>query len=446
MNMGKSEGADTAALPTVDSASQIGVPGLPATGWSADHTLAQLEHLRTHDVAWKDGRVFSLAYLVNSEVHDLATEAYRRFSGDNALNVEAFPSLRTMQRDVLEIVGGWLSAPATARGFFTSGGTESILMAMKAARDQFRHDETRRVTTPNVVLPTSAHAAFHKAAAYFDIQLRLVPVCSRTWRVEPAAMAHAADENTVMFVASAPQYPHGVVDPVVEIAALAKSRGANCHVDACMGGVTLPYLTRLGVPLPDWNFAVDGVTSMSVDLHKFGYAAKGASVVMYRDARLRSFQGFITDDWLGGVYGSSGMLGTKSGGPIAAAWAVLHHLGDDGYLRVTRAARETTLAIAEAIRHDERLELRAEPDAMLLSFGAAPAINADRPAVDIFAVADALATRGWYVDRQAPPPSIHLTVNAVHATTYRAFLDDLAAVLDNVGVPTASRGVYGTLE
>ncbi|MFZ9773596.1 MAG: aspartate aminotransferase family protein, partial [Ilumatobacteraceae bacterium] len=177
-----------------------------------------------------------------------------------------------------------------------------------------------------------------------------------------------------------------------------------------------------------------------------GYAAKGASVVMYRDARLRSFQGFITDDWLGGVYGSSGMLGTKSGGPIAAAWAVLHHLGDDGYLRVTRAARETTLAIAEAIRHDERLELRAEPDATLLSFGAAPAINADRPAVDIFAVADALATRGWYVDRQAPPPSIHLTVNAVHATTYRAFLDDLAAVLDDVGVPTTSRGVYGTLE
>ncbi|MFM8907146.1 MAG: aspartate aminotransferase family protein, partial [Actinomycetota bacterium] len=167
-------------------------------------------------------------------------------------------------------------------------------------------------------------------------------------------------DNTIMFVASAPQYPQGVVDPVAEVAAVAADRGANCHVDACMGGVTLPYLARLGVELPEWNFALDGVTSMSVDLHKFGYAAKGASVIMYRNARLRSFQGFVTDNWLGGTYGSSGMLGTKSGGPIAAAWAVLHHLGDDGYLALTKLARDTTLRIAEAISVESRLELRAQ--------------------------------------------------------------------------------------
>jgi glutamate/tyrosine decarboxylase-like PLP-dependent enzyme len=402
--------------------------------------LNQLEALRTNDVRWKEGRAFSLAYLASPEAHDLATEAYRRFSGENALNVEAFPSLRTMQNDVLAIVARWLSAPPSARGFFTSGGTESILMAMKAARDQFRHDKIRSIHRPNVVLPNSAHAAFHKAAAYFDIELRLVPVCNTTWRADPESMSKAADDNTIMFVASAPQYPQGVVDPVAEIASLAFERGANCHVDACMGGVTLPYLQRLGVTLPEWNFSVDGVTSMSVDLHKFGYAAKGASVIMYRTAELRSFQGFVTDDWLGGLYGSSGVLGTKSGGPIAAAWSVLHHIGDDGYLALTKAARDTTLEITEALNADPRLVVRAQPDATLVSFGSA------LPTLDIYAVADGLASRGWYVDRQAPPPSIHLTVNAVHATTYREFLADLSDVLAHVGERGGDAGTYGTME
>ncbi len=438
--MGPNAGSQPSALPTGSTASHVGSPELPIIGWSADHTLNQLEALRTNDVRWKEGRAFSLAYLASPEAHDLATEAYRRFSGENALNVEAFPSLRTMQNDVLSIVARWLSAPSGARGFFTSGGTESILMTMKAARDQFRHDKTRSIRHPNVVLPTSAHAAFHKAAAYFDIELRLVPVCSETWRADPEAMSRVADDDTIMFVASAPQYPQGVVDPVSEIASLAMERCANCHVDACMGGVTLPYLQRLGVTLPEWNFSVDGVTSMSVDLHKFGYAAKGASVIMYRNATLRSFQGFVTDDWLGGLYGSSGVLGTKSGGPIAAAWAVLHHIGDDGYLALTKAARDTTLRIAEALNADPRLVVRAQPDATLVSFGSA------LPTLDIYAVADGLASRGWYVDRQAPPPSIHLTVNAVHATTYREFLADLSDVVAHVGERGGNAGTYGTME
>ena len=440
MNMGSNAGSNASALPTGSTASRVGSPELPTIGWSTDHTLNQLEALRTNDVRWKEGRAFSLAYLASPEAHDLATEAYRRFSGENALNVEAFPSLRTMQNDVLAIVARWLSAPPSARGFFTSGGTESILMTMKAARDQFRHDKIRPIHRPNVVLPTSAHAAFHKAAAYFDIELRLVPVCNTTWRADPEAMAEAADANTIMFVASAPQYPQGVVDHVSEIASIALERGANCHVDACMGGVTLPYLKRLGVTLPEWNFSVDGVTSMSVDLHKFGYAAKGASVIMYRTAELRSFQGFVTDEWLGGFYGSSGMLGTKSGGPIAAAWAVLHHIGDDGYLGLTKAARDTTLEITQALNADPRLLVRAQPDATLVSFGSA------HPNLDIYAVADGLASRGWYVDRQAPPPSIHLTVNAVHATTYREFLADLSDVLAHVGERGGNAGTYGTLE
>ncbi|NCV96977.1 MAG: aspartate aminotransferase family protein [Acidimicrobiia bacterium] len=413
-------------------------PELPTHGWSTDETLERLEALRRDDVRWKDGRVFSLAYFATPEAHDLATEAYRRFSGENALNVDAFPSLRVMQGDVLAIVARWLAAPASARGFFTSGGTESILMAVKAARDQFRHDKIH----PNVVLSASAHAAFEKAGAYFGVELRRVDARD-DWRADARAMRAVADDQTVMFVASAPQYPQGVVDPVAEIAALALERGVNCHVDACMGGVTLPYLERLGVPVTPWHFSVEGVTSISVDLHKFGYTAKGASVIMYRTSELRSHQAFVTDNWLGGFYGSSGVLGTKSGGPIAAAWAVLHHLGDDGYLRVTREARDTASAIADHVRAHPQLTLRAEPDATLVCIGAAP-----NTTLDIFAVADALATRGWYVDRQQPPPSIHLTVNAVHARTYREFLIDLDAAVDEVAERAAkgTAGAYGTLE
>ena len=260
-----------------------------------------------------------------------------------------------------------------------------------------------------MVLPASAHAAFEKGAAYFGVTSVRVPVRD-DWRADPAAMAAAVDADTALVVASAPQYPQGVVDPVEEVAAIAAERGISCHVDACMGGVTLPHLELLGYPVAPWDFRVEGVTSISVDLHKLGYTAKGASVILHRSKDLRRYQTFVTDNWLGGLYGSSGVLGTKSGGAIAAAWAVLHHLGTEGYLRLTAAARGATEQLAAGIAGLDELVLRAEPDTTLLAFGAA-----DPEALDVFAVADALWRRGWYVDRQGPPPSLHCTVNAVHA-------------------------------
>jgi glutamate/tyrosine decarboxylase-like PLP-dependent enzyme len=210
-----------------------------------------------------------------------------------------------------------------------------------------------------------------------------------------------------------------------------------------MGGVVLNFLARLGEPVPPWNFTVDGVTSMSVDLHKFGYTAKGASVVMYRTKQLRAYQTYVTDRWLGGVYGSSGMLGTKGGGSMAAAWAVMHHLGNDGYMRLTAAARAACLQLAEAIVATPELELRAAPDTTLLAFGGVDG------SVDVFAIADALWKRGWYVDRQGPPPSLHCTVSAVHHGRIDAFVNDLrASVVESVG--GADRGTdagrYGTIE
>ena len=395
--------------------------------------------MRTRDIAWRQGRAFSLAYFAGDEAINVAEEAYRRFSGENALSTDAFPSLRKIQSEVVAMTGFWLGANQDSAGFMTSGGTESILMAVKAARDRMRSE--RNITRPNIVLPTSAHAAFDKACAYFEVESRRVDV-KDDWRADVDAMRARVDQNTVLVVASAPQYPQGVVDDVSGIAALALDADCNCHVDACMGGVTLAYLERLGEVSPPWNLQIPGVSSISVDLHKFGYTSKGASVIMYASKYLRSFQGFVTDNWLGGLYASSGALGTKSGGSMASAWAVMHHLGDDGYLRLTRQAREATLKLAKTIDSSEHYLLRAQPETTLLCFGAK-----DPDALNVFAVADELWQRGWYIDRQTPPDSLHCTVNAIHHDKIESFVNDLELATKTVlmNKKTGDRGSYGTL-
>ena len=396
--------------------------------------------MRSRDVRWREGRAFSLAYHAGAEALAVAEEAYRRFSGENALSTDAFPSLKQIQAEVVAMAGVWLGATPSSAGFMTSGGTESILMAVKAARDRLLAE--RQIRQPNMVMPTSAHAAFAKAGAYFGVEVRRVAVGS-DWCADVAAMQSQVDKNTVLIVGSAPQYPQGVVDDIVGIAKIATDAQINCHVDACMGGVTLAYLQRLGENIAPWNLQVPGVSSISVDLHKFGYTSKGASVIMYASKHLRSFQGFVTDDWLGGVYGSSGVLGTKSGGSMASAWAVMHFLGDDGYLRLTRQAREATLQLATVIRNTPELVLRAEPESTLLCFGAQ-----DPSALNVFAVADELSKRGWYVDRQTPPDSLHCTVNAIHHDKIDWFASDLhesvAIALEQK--TSGSVGTYGTVE
>lgn len=408
-------------------------------GIPADQVLNDLESFRTHDVRWRDGRCFTLAYSISPEVLALAEEAYRRYSGENALNTAAFPSLRRMQQDVVDIVAGWAHGDDTTAGFMTSGGTESLVLVVRAAQKRAER-EGRSLARMNMVLPTSAHAALEKGADYFGVESRRVPVSS-DWRADTEAMRAAVDDETILVVGSAPSYPQGVVDPIAEIAAIAQDRNINCHVDACMGGVTLPFLARLGETREAWDFRCEGVTSISIDLHKYGYTSKGAGVLIHRDKTLRNDQTFITDNWLGGMYGSSGILGTKSGGPIASAWAVMHHLGTNGYLAATASARESTLAIARHIDAHPQLTLRAFPDTTLLSFG-----TIDEKRHDVFALADALIAKGWYLDKQGPPPSIHLTVNASHAPQIENFLADLDEAVLTLDGRTGSQGAYATTE
>lgn len=413
---------------------------LPPTGRPAAEVLAALSEAKAGDVRWREGRALTLAYVPGDDVLALQAEAYAAFMAENALNTDAFPSLRAFEAEVVDIVRGWLHGGPEAAGYVTSGGTESILLIVRAAREQAR--EERGVTEPEMVLAESAHAAFEKAADYFGVRSVRVPV-DAGWRADVDAMANAVNDRTVLLVASAPQYPQGVIDPVAAVAALAADRAVNCHVDACMGGVTLPYLERLGYAIPPWDFRVEGVTSISVDLHKYGYTAKGASVLLHRTKALRRYQTFLTDRWLGGLYGSSGLLGTKSGGALAAAWAVLNHVGDDGYLRLTAAARRATEEMAAGVRALDGLVLRAEPETTLFAFGAEDPVE-----LDVFAVASALWRRGWYVDRQGPPPSLHCTVNAVHDGRVPELLAALAASVEEVRASSerGQAGAYGTID
>ncbi|MBU6282273.1 aminotransferase class V-fold PLP-dependent enzyme [bacterium] len=389
---------------------------LPEHGRSAAAVLDDLDRMASEDVDWRSGRAFSLAYHAGPDVEALAELAHARFAGSNLLNVAAFPSLRTMQSDVLAMVGEMLHAGPGAAGSITAGGTESILLAVKAARALARAE--RGIDRPRLVLPTTAHAAFEKAAADYGVRSVRVDV-GPDFRAVPGAIEAAIDADTVLVACSAPSYPQGVVDPVGEIAAIAAARGVPCHVDACMGGLTLPMMERAGEAVRPFDFRVPGVTSISVDLHKYGYAPKGISVLLHRDKRRRAFQAFTTDNWLGGFYGSLGVLGTRGGGPLAAAWAVMNHLGADGYLRLAREAREATLELVGVLRGRPGVRLLAEPDATLLAFAFEDA--------DAFAVGDGLRRRGFWVDQQAPPPSLHCTVNAVHRRVVGEFAQALAS-------------------
>jgi glutamate/tyrosine decarboxylase-like PLP-dependent enzyme len=415
---------------------------LPEQGLSKDEIVSQLQAMRGNDARWQDGRTFGMVYDGGPGVHEVAEAVATMFLHENALNTLAFPSLGQIQSEVVGATAALLHAPAGAAGFMTSGGTESILSAVKAARERGRAE--RGVTAPEMVLPESAHAAFHKAAHYFGIEVRKVRV-RPDYRADVDAMADAVTENTVLVVGSAPQYPQGVVDPIPELAALAAEVGASFHTDACMGGFVLPFLERLGHDVPPWDFRVEGVTSISADIHKLGYAPKGASVILHRTKELRRHQTFVFEDWLGGFYASPGIQGTRPALPMATAWAVMHHLGIEGYLRLTATTIETARRMVEGVRAVEGLTVLGEPEAHLVAIAAAPGWE-DR--VDIFAVGDALQRRGWFHDRQKPPDTLHATVSAGNAPVIEDYLRDLAASVEEVlGQRVDDRSTnYATLE
>ncbi|GAA0408946.1 aminotransferase class V-fold PLP-dependent enzyme [Micromonospora gifhornensis] len=406
---------------------------LPARGVAAERVLGEVRELRGLDRPTHGGRLFAYVYDPGvAGLDELAAAAYAESAHVNGLDPTAFPSLLTMENALVgaaaRVLGGGpgTSAPEVV-GSVTSGGTESLILAVKAARDA-----RPEIATPRIVVPASAHAAFAKAAHYLRVKIDSVPIDPETLRPAVADVAAAIGPETVLVVCSAPSYAHGVIDPVTQIAEVAAAAGVRCHVDACFGGWTLPYLRRLGEPVPAFDFAVPGVTSISVDLHKYAYAPKGVSVLLHRDPALRAPQYFAYADWPGYTMINPVISSTRSGGPIAAAYATLRHLGDDGYLELTRRTRDAARVLADAVRGVDGLRLITEPESTVVCF------TSTDSGPDLFVLVDELAARGWHTQPQLTyaglPRSVHLTVTAAVAPRAAEFAADLAEAVAAAGV------------
>jgi len=413
---------------------------IPANGRSRDDVLSELRAKRGGDADWRGGKVFSLVYHAGEEHERLLLDAHAVYASANLLNPMAFKGLKQMENEIVEMAGRLFHC-AGAVGAVTSGGTESILVAVCAYRDRARRKKPW-IRRPQLVVPSTIHPAFDKAAHYFGVELVKVPV-GPDLRADVAKMAKAIGWRTIGIVGSAPQYPHGVVDPIPELGALALAKGIPMHVDACVGGFILPWIERLGRPLPRWDFRVPGVTSISADLHKYGYAAKGASLLLWRSIEDMRHQFFVATDFPGGIYASPTMIGTRPGGPVAAAWAALQTLGIAGYVELARTALDAADRLRAGIARIPGLVLLGKGDATIVSFAAVPGSG-----LDIYAIADRLEARGWTADRQHRPASMHLTVTQNHAPIVDAYLRDLAAAVDDVRADpslakTGSAPMYG---
>jgi glutamate/tyrosine decarboxylase-like PLP-dependent enzyme len=385
-----------------------------------------MRQLCEKDAQWRAGRTWSLVYFAGEQVTEVLKNAYTAFFSENALNPSAFPSLKRLEAEVIAMTTGLLGGDGAAVGNMTSGGTESLLMAVKTARDWGRVHKPE-VTAPEMILPATAHPAFHKAGHYFSVKPVLTPV-KEDFTADVAAVRAAVTDNTILVVGSAPSYPHGVVDPIPALAQVAQEREVLFHTDACIGGFMLPFVRQLGYPVPDFDLSVPGVTSLSVDLHKYAYAAKGASVILYRDADLRRHQFCVYTDWPGGIYASPTMTGTRPGGPIAAAWAVMQYLGNEGYLSIADTVMQTVIELKEGISATPGVKVLGDPVMSILALGS--------DELDVFEIGDELTVRGWYLDRQQFPPSLHMTVTHAHAPVADRFLQDLQEAVAAVKRPS----------
>jgi sphinganine-1-phosphate aldolase len=405
---------------------------LPERGTPRDEVISNIRARKQGDADWRGGRTWSLIYPAGDDVDEVLRDANELYVYENALNPFRFPSLRQMEVDVVDMTGHLLHAPEGFGGAMSSGGTESILLGVLTARE--RAQAERGVTRPEMVAPYSAHPAFAKAAKVLGIELHQVPL-DAAYRARVDAAEKLINENTVLVVGSAPNYPFGTVDPIPELSQLAHAHGISFHTDSCLGGFLLPFYEKLGEPVPEFDFRVAGVTSLSADVHKYGYCTKGASVILHRDdAMLKQHQLFIFDRWPGGLYASFAMAGARPAAPIAAAWAVMNYLGEEGYLRLAGRIRGTTRKLRAGIAGIPGLEVWAQPVMGVFSFGSR--------SLDIFAVGDVMDEKGWHLDRQKDPDALHLMVSPEHDRIVDVFLDDLREAAAHHGISKGSEARY----
>jgi glutamate/tyrosine decarboxylase-like PLP-dependent enzyme len=400
---------------------------IPEKGLSKEEVLRTLQAFKARDMDWRAGRVWCYVYHPGEDPAEVTREAYLSFLSENGLDPTVFPSLLKLETDVVRAVISLLRGDSSAVGHLTSGGTESIMLAVKTARDQARAEKPH-IREPEMVLPKTAHAAFHKAAHYLNVKPVIVDIDPQTFKVRAKDLRAAITSNTILLVASAPNYSQGVIDPIEEIGRVAEENNLLLHVDACVGGLHLSFMRKLGYNVPDFDFTVPGVTSISTDLHKYGYAAKGCSVIMYRDKEIRKYQIFACTDTTGYTLINPTMLSTKSGGPMAGAWAILNFLGEDGYKQIVQTVQEAAKELMDGINSMDDLRVLGEPAMCMFSFAS--------DTLNVYQLADEMNKRGWYIQGQFSTPltprNLHISVNYGTAHNADVLLKDLRECVEIV--------------
>lgn len=403
---------------------------LPDHGVLWGELEAQMRAMAEGDVKWRDGRTGLYIFNAGEAVEKVQKAAYALFASENGLGPAAFPSLARMEREVVEIGLGLLHAPEGSAGAMTSGGTDSIMLAVKAARDFARAERGLRGEV-NIVIPFTAHPAFDKAGQLMDIEVRRIP--AKTFLADVEAMGAAVDQRTIMIVGSAPCFPFGLIDPIEALSALAQERRVWLHVDACVGGYLAPFVAMNGADLPAWDFAVPGVSSISGDLHKYGYASKGASTVFFRSEALKAHMPFDAGPWPLGRMITPTLAGTRPGGAIAAAWAVIHFLGVDGYREKQRAVTDAREIIEAGVKR-LGFHVLGRPQLGILAF--------THDSVDCLQLYASLHKRGWFTAALLEPRALHLMLSPKHVEVAGQYLADLEAALGDAGATAPTKINY----
>ncbi|KAF6725658.1 Sphingosine-1-phosphate lyase 1 [Oryzias melastigma] len=413
---------------------------LPPKGLSQTQVMDKIKEYQTlNDVQWEKGRVSGAVYWGDETLTKLLVKVYGDFAWSNPLHPDIFPGVRKMEAEVVRMSCSLFNGGPDSCGTVTSGGTESILMACKAYREMAYE---RGVKHPEILAPVSVHAAFDKAANYFGMKLVHIPLDKTTMKVDVKAMKRAISRNTAMLVCSAPQFPHGVIDPIEEVAKLAVRYNLPLHVDACLGGFLIVFMAKAGYPLAPFDFRVKGVTSISADTHKYGYAPKGSSVILYSEKKYRQYQYFVAPDWQGGIYASPSIAGSRPGGIIAACWATMMHMGENGYVDATKKIISTARKIKTGIRKIKGVFVFGDPEVSVV------AIGSDQ--FDIFRLSNALTSKGWNLNTLQFPSSIHICCTVLHTQPGVAerfvqdVRDQVAVIMKNPKEKTTGMGaIYG---
>ncbi|MGE0601468.1 MAG: aspartate aminotransferase family protein [Dehalococcoidia bacterium] len=407
---------------------------MPAQGRPWSELREEMTAMRGSDLDWKHGRHGAYVWYANDDLEHVLREAFGMFLVENGLGMRAFPSIARMENEVLAMVRSLLHGDDETAGIFTSGGTESIFLAIHAMREWAAH-ERPGIVRPEIVAPHSAHPALNKAAHMLGLTVRRVPV-AEDFRADPAALKAAINQNTIGMYASAPTYSLGLVDPIETLGPLAEEQGLWFHVDACVGGILGGFVRECGYDVPAFDFAVPGVTSISADMHKSGFAAKPASTVSFRSRAYREFSRYTFDDWPSGIYSSLTFTGTRPGGAIAASWAAINFLGQAGYRELAAAsmrAREKTQAGLTAI---EGIKIHGAPQLYAFSWAAS--------GVDMGAVSAAMGKRGFLCGQTTSPVGIHFMATPVHEAAAEAYAAAAAESIQEArtSTPPANAAAY----